>query len=216
MKKLRHGRYSPNGWTIFLSCRSPGPVSGIPDDDRVRRHRVVAGVARRGKHTADQNRRLDRVDRHRDLVGGVLVGQWVDIRRVLRPDDEQRLRCPPRAHVVGQPHRLPHVVVEHRPALSVEVQPELRHIALHCSDVDRRFVGGARPRMPDRRRDRGGGDQHEADAGAWQNDRGRRRAWPAVPAASPPVDDLEGQRGEPEAEQRHGERHQRRPADLCQ
>src|SRR3954469_5347718 len=28
-KKLRHGRYSPNGWTICLSCLSPGPVSGL-------------------------------------------------------------------------------------------------------------------------------------------------------------------------------------------
>ena len=38
-----------------------GTGLGIPDDDRVGRHRVVAGVARAREHTADQNRRLDRL-----------------------------------------------------------------------------------------------------------------------------------------------------------
>src|SRR5215217_5078005 len=42
---------------LVVAVGGTGP--GIPDDHRICRHRVVAGVAGRGEHTADQDRRVD-------------------------------------------------------------------------------------------------------------------------------------------------------------
>ncbi len=61
MKKPRHGRYSPNGCTICLSWRSPGPADRIPHDDGVRRGRVLRRPVGPRQHGADQNRRADRL-----------------------------------------------------------------------------------------------------------------------------------------------------------
>ena len=80
----------------------------------------------------------------------------------------------PGPHVLGQPHRLADVVVEHRAALGVELQPEPRHVALHRGDVDGRVVAGARTGMPDVRATSAAvGEQHDGDAGTGQHDRGR-------------------------------------------
>ena len=98
---------------------------------------------------------------------------------------------------------------------ALKSSPSSRHVALHGRDVDRRVVGGASAGMPDLRPDRGRGDQHQADA---EHRAAPLRAAPSrrfcVAAAPPPIDDLEGHRGQAESEQCHRERHQRRAAEL--
>ena len=63
-----------------------------------------------------------RVGGHRDLAGRIGVGDRVDVRRVLRPDDDGRLRC---TALPARPRRAaasPDVVVEHRAPLRVELR----------------------------------------------------------------------------------------------
>ncbi len=99
---------------------------------------LSADVARACEHRADQDRRADGRPRHwRSAAAASGLVSRVDVRRVLRPDHELRLRRPPGPHVVGQPHGLADVVVEHRAALGVEVQPEPGHVALDRGHVDR-------------------------------------------------------------------------------
>ena len=146
----------------------------IPDDHRVGVFGRFLHAAWNVEHGADQDRRADCRGCVLDLLPGVGIDEWIDIRRVLGPDHELRLWGDPRTHVLGQPERLPNVVVQHRSPLRVEVQPESRHIALHSRDGDRRFTTRSGTRLPHMQRDDNGGEQHQAYADTWQH---HRRRW---------------------------------------
>ncbi len=127
----------------------------------------------------------------------VRVGERVQVGGVLRPDHQVRSGDATGAHVGGELTRGGDVVVEHRGALGVELQPQPRHVALHERDAHRRPA--RRHRNGQRGRDRG-------DDAAHQHDDDPSRA--CTPRQHRP--------GEHPAEQRHDERHQRRAAERSQ
>ena len=134
-----------------------------------------------------------------DRRGGVGVAQRVDVRGVLRPQHHVRARAATGGDVRGELLGDPHVVVEHRAALRVEVQAEPRHVALHGRDrhgAHRRRAGGREQRGQRTGRQRDQRDQRGRDGGAH-----------LPPGQAPP--------GLPQREAgQHGdERQQRRPAD---
>ena len=156
-----------------------------------------------GSGFADQDRAQH--DRHPDGArgpvdrrGGVGVAQRVDVGGVLRPQHHVRARAQPGGDVGGELLGDPHVVVEHRPALRVEVQTQPRHVALH--GCDRHRADGSRPR---RRQQRGERACRERDE---RQQRGRGGA---------PLATGEAARGLAEREpgQHRREGQQRRPAD---
>ena len=125
-----------------------GSGGAVPHDHGVGRHGIVGAVAGRREHRADQDRRVDRVGGRRDLSSAASgLPDRVDVRGVLRPDHHRGLRCTARADVLGEPHRLANVVVEHRAPLRVELQAQSRHVALHRRDRDRRIVTRPQPRL---------------------------------------------------------------------
>ena len=129
----------------------------IPDDHRVGRSRVRPASGPAASSTVPTRIGAPiACGGHRDLLRRVGVGQRVDIRRVLRPDHELRLRRAARHARLGQPEGLPNVVVQHRAALRVEVQAEPGHVALHHRDGDGRFVARSGPGVPHLRPDDGG------------------------------------------------------------
>ena len=95
--------------------------------------------------------------------GGVGVGHRVDVRGVLRPDHELRLRRPARVHVLGELDGFADVVVQHRAPLAVEVQAQPRHVALDHRDRDGGLVAGPGAAAHLRCGQRGG-QQHRGDA----------------------------------------------------
>ena len=197
--------YSANGtgcrltyiWLVRARCRAA---------TRCRRcgPRSVAGPR---STRADQDRRADRVGRRGDLLRrrpGCAAGRcrWRSPARPPGPAAAPARRRP------GRPARSGgvDVVVEHGPALGVEVQAEARHVALHDRD------GHGRVRPAPRHRHQQAGPQHQrrapaagyagggpATAGA----DGRQRPPAAAATSSPPAT-------------RDGERDQRRAAERGQ
>lgn len=114
------------------------PADRIPHDHRVgtdRRRWTPLGPSQDG---ANQNGRANRPGGPRDLPPRILVEQRIDIRRILRPDNELRLGGSPGADIVGQSQRLADMVVQHGAALGIEIQTEPGgDIALHHSDRHR-------------------------------------------------------------------------------
>ncbi|CKR65382.1 Uncharacterised protein [Mycobacterium tuberculosis] len=110
-KQPRHGQVLAEGLHDCLVVAVGRPGAGIPDNGRIGPLRIFTRTARNIHQGADQDRRADRFGRCGDPLTGVGVDERVDVRRVLRPDDELGLLRQPRMHVGGQPQRLLNVVV---------------------------------------------------------------------------------------------------------
>lgn len=106
---------------------------------------------------ADQERHVHGIDRGADLSPRILIPERVDVRGVLRPEDDIRPGLAGR-DLGGQAHCALHVVVEHGPTFGVEVQAGPRHIALDISHGDRTPLRRQRDDGGDRQQD--GTDRH--------------------------------------------------------
>ena len=123
---------------VLLDVRAAvGPVTGLP-----RRGRRCAAVARPGPSSTPPTRIGTPIARGRgvDPAARVGVADRVDVAGVLRPHHQVGLLGPAGRDLGGQRERGVDVVVEHGPALGVELQPEPGHVALHDRDRDRPAV----------------------------------------------------------------------------
>ena len=151
---------------VALHVRRARTPARHPDDRGVARP-LDQGAVRgpgAGQDGADHHRHPDLVGHGPDLPGGVGVADRVDVRGVLGPDHQVGAGGPACADVVGEAAGLRDVVVEHGPALGVEVEARARDVALHGGHRDRRARGvGAHRRQ---RREPREGPEQDGDQGA--------------------------------------------------
>ncbi len=157
------GQVFPERLDYLLIVALARTGGGVPYDHGVGGRRIFHRRFRTGDDRADQDRNPDGPRSNVDLLGGVEISQRVDIRGILRPDHESRLRSFTGPHVLGELEGLPDMVVQDGAALGIEVQPQPRDIALDRGDRDRWFVSHRCGRAAYTRCGEGGGQQHNAD-----------------------------------------------------
>src|SRR5581483_12160979 len=86
------------------------------------------------QYGADQDRHTEGTHGGIDLAERGRVLERVDVRRVLRPDDQLRARYLARLDLRGEGHRLRDVIVEDLSCAILEGQADVRNVALDESD----------------------------------------------------------------------------------